>query len=137
MVLTEEQNILISLWSCDLQLYLRSVCWVADGVVILTNKKRPWVTRCIDRFAPKLTATFQSLKGLRIVYAKEALASQPRGARIFNGLPRGPPVKIVDRGVLREEQEETLTKAKLVAMQDEAKTFYSQYAGQSWKNILA
>jgi hypothetical protein len=137
MVLTEEQQTLMSRWSCALQLYLRSACSVADRVVILTNSKRPWVTRCIDRFAPKLTATFQSLKGLRIVYAKEALASQPRGARIFNGLPRGPPVKIVDRGVLREEQEETLTKAKLVAMQDEAKTFYSQYAGQSWKNILS
>jgi hypothetical protein len=135
--LSAEQEQLLDRWCSALHLYLKSVCSVADRCVILTNSTRDWVSNCVDRFAPRLKPMFSRHGGLHVVYARECLANRKRGSRILNGLPRGTPAKTVDSQVLHEEKQETLTKAKLVAMQHEAKKFYSQYPGQTWKNILS
>lgn len=109
---------------------------MSEHCVILTNSRRPWVSDCVARFAPNLEATFNR-QDIKIIYARETLQRQRRGSNAFNGQTRGLPVKHVHAEVQHQELEETLTKAKLVSMQQQAMEMYSQYPGQTWKNILS
>jgi len=65
----------------------------------------------------------------RVVYARECVKPSRReqGSRL--NVAQTPPSD--------EELTEEMTKAKYAAMKQEAKRFYSQYPGQSWKNILS
>jgi hypothetical protein len=131
--LSAEQNNLLERWRIALQLYIKTACSLSERCVILTNARRPWVTQCLERFAPDLQPMLSRDDGPRIVYAREALPSQ----RGDPGSSRGVPARYTDKDILAEEFQEMLTKAKYAAMRQEAKDFYSQYAEQTWKNILS
>lgn len=93
----------------------------------MTNAARPWVERCIDRFAPGVRPIFEK-SSLRIAYAREELSSR-RDNR---------PVKYADEGATTQEEfDDMLTKSKFKVMKREAKDFYSQYPEQTWKNIVS
>eukprot|EP00928_Gymnodinium_smaydae_P087899 TRINITY_DN72086_c0_g1_i1.p1 TRINITY_DN72086_c0_g1~~TRINITY_DN72086_c0_g1_i1.p1 ORF type:complete len:406 (-),score=84.99 TRINITY_DN72086_c0_g1_i1:18-1103(-) len=88
-------------------------------VVIVTLSREGWVKASCERFIPGLEETIQAL-GIKIIYA--GLGHEEENARF-------------------EESKENRTwhfaKLKADAIWDEASELYSQYEGQSWKNILS
>jgi len=131
MALSDEQLRLVDKWGSALELYLKMTCSLSNRCVILTNAKRPWVTQCVACLAPHLKPLFDREDGPVVVYAREA-AVRP-GHR-----PRSVGNPIWGRlGPSADVQRCELTSAKLAAMRQEAKRFYSQYPNQSWKNIIS
>jgi len=118
----------------NLKAFLSVACALSDRCAIITNSRSPWVDKCVDRFLPGLKEFMleqQASGRLKIIYAVELyMERQPRqhakGSR---------PVRKVVR--TDYESHEMLTAAKFYAMQREASSFYSQYQGQTWKNILS
>jgi len=131
--LSAEQDRLLILWSAALKVYLQTAKSLSERYVIVTNALRPWVSECIKRFAPSLQHLFEREDGPQVVYAREALSTTRGGP----GSPRGNPSRYTDQEVLAEEMDDLLKKAKFAAMQVEANRFYSQYKGQTWKNIIS
>jgi len=131
LVLSDEQERLLDKWGSALELYLKTTCSLSDHCVILTNAKRPWVTKCVERFVPRLKPLFDREDGPRVVYASEAAVRS--GVRPCSS---GNPARITLEPSPDERCYE-LTSAKLAAMRQEANRFYSQYPGQTWKNIIS
>mmetsp|Transcript_157729 Transcript_157729/g.278442 ORF Transcript_157729/g.278442 Transcript_157729/m.278442 type:complete len:387 (-) Transcript_157729:141-1301(-) len=130
--LTRQQQIQLDKWSTACYHYLCTACSIADRCTVVTNSVRPWVTDCIDRFAPSLKSLFDKEDGLQIVYAREAHKTATRG------LSSSPPVRWGSPSVAtREEHEEQLRAWKYAAMRKEAKAFYSRRKGQTWKNLIS
>jgi len=126
---TKKQRSDLGRWASETFLYLTVACSLSDRVVVVTNSRRPWVEDCVKHFAPNLLPLFDPEgAGLRVVYAREHLKPS-RSCR-----PTRPP-RVDDASP--EERDELQTKAKFYAMQKEVKDFYSQYEGQSWKNIIS
>jgi len=50
--------------------FLRAACGISDRCVILTNSKRPWVTTCINHFAPNLKPLIEQKPNLSILATK-------------------------------------------------------------------
>merc|ERR1712232_1454999 len=65
---------------------------------------------------------------IRVIYALEKLPMYQRESLV--------PAAHTTVEVMREEQVDRFTRAKKAAMKLEAKAFYSQYPGQTWKNII-
>jgi len=130
MELSDEQEGLLTQWRGVLQQYLSLVCSLTERCIILTNAMRPWVDRCIDRFAPNLRPFFDSTDRLRVIYARELLETK-RSSR--------PVRKAIDdeQFAWKEDLDEHLTQAKFKAMLGETKEFYSRYPQQTWKNIVS
>jgi len=131
MVLSAEQERLLDKWCSALEVYLKTTCSLSDHCVIVTNARRPWVTECIDRFAPGLKPLFARKDGPQIVYASEAAARSRR--RPSNP---GNPTRW-EEAPSPDERRLELTSAKLAAMRQEANRFYSRYSTQTWKNIIS
>lgn len=130
--LTGQQTAKLEKWSTACYQYIRTACNAADRCVVVTNSMRPWVTDCIDRFAPCLRSLFDEEDGLQIVYAREAHQSATRK------IGSSPPVRWGSPSVATaEEQDEMLRAWKYAAMRQEAKAFYSRRKGQTWKNLIS
>lgn len=133
---TEQQESLLESWREAVHLYLTCVCTVSKRVVILTNAKVGWVQSTIDCFAPRLNEILSRVDGPRVVYASEALKKCERGRCV--ALSRGlAPACNASTELSAAEAEFQLTRAKCAAMRLEATQFYSQYPGQTWKNIVS
>jgi hypothetical protein len=128
--LSADQERLVDKWCSALELYLKTACSLSKCVIV-TNAKRPWVTECIDRFAPRLKPLFDRDDGPQVVYANEAAARSGRRSS-----SKGNPTRWSEPAS-PEERSLELTSAKLAAMRHEAKSFYSQYPKQTWKNIIS
>jgi len=136
LALTPAQQQQIILWEDAVYQMLCVACGKSNRLSIVTNAKRPWVTDCIDRFAPRLKTLVERCSGgLNIVYAREAHAD----SRQYKDIARAPSPARYSAGdaTSPEEQEAVLTAWKFTAMQQEAIAFYTQYPGQTWKNILS
>jgi len=111
-----------------LKQFLSIACSLSNRCAIVTNSKRPWVDRCIDRFLPGLKNFMQMRQEsgeIVIIYAQECLPKEKGKLR---------PVR---RSIDAPAQQSALTTAKYHAMKKEATSFYSRYPGQTWKNILS
>eukprot|EP00928_Gymnodinium_smaydae_P061131 TRINITY_DN45289_c0_g1_i1.p1 TRINITY_DN45289_c0_g1~~TRINITY_DN45289_c0_g1_i1.p1 ORF type:complete len:342 (-),score=78.85 TRINITY_DN45289_c0_g1_i1:89-1114(-) len=131
---TEEQERQLQKWRESLSEYLSTACSLSTRCVIVTNAKAGWVESCVARFVPELQSLFDRSNGPRVVYARDALKASLRRSP---GSPRGSPTRYADDCMTEDEFHAELTKAKFVAMRQEAKKFYSQYPEQTWKNILS
>lgn len=136
------QQKLLEEWASALYDYLREACRLSAQVVIVTNSKTPWVrtsVECLAKFAPKLQELFASDDScscgvggeIKVVYAVDEM-NKSMIAESFCCQPKkqacAPSV---------DEEIERLTNAKYFVMDREVKAFYSQYARQTWKNILS
>mmetsp|Transcript_23330 Transcript_23330/g.66890 ORF Transcript_23330/g.66890 Transcript_23330/m.66890 type:complete len:379 (-) Transcript_23330:77-1213(-) len=125
-------------WREALTEFIEVACILSDRCVIITNSRRPWVSDCLDRFAPDLKPLFErSAKAPRVVYTNERLRpTRFRASQCMNLRP------VKDRHldltqVTPEEVQEECTHVKYNAMKQEAAAFYASYPNQSWKNILS
>lgn len=102
--------------------FLRCVCEHSRYVSIVTLAKSPWVENCIDSFAPELGRTVKEL-GIRVCYARDSANSETE----------------YDKHDFQSNEERamywTSVKAKAIGM--ECKRCYSQYPGQTWKNVIS
>lgn len=127
-------------WRGALQDFLLAACALSERCIILTNSKRPWVHTCVRRFVPEIQLLLEQDDSvdtdqeprLSVVYAREVLSSKKQRCQREASV----------RAVMHEtrsydEVAEQLTKAKRIAMKQEAKDFYSKYPGQTWKNIIS
>jgi hypothetical protein len=130
--LSEDQISQLEQWQTNVFLYLRTVCSLSTRVVVMTNSKRPWITKCIERWAPSLQQLFDREDGPSIVYAREFMRRRDSPSEA-----RGNPVLRVHAESLMEDLQQEYTKCKYLAMRREASRFYSQYPDQTWKNILS
>mmetsp|Transcript_139156 Transcript_139156/g.259492 ORF Transcript_139156/g.259492 Transcript_139156/m.259492 type:complete len:332 (+) Transcript_139156:64-1059(+) len=130
---SQEQERILDGWRDALVTYLRNACTVSKRVVIVTNAKPGWVESCINTFVPSLKPFFSQDGGPRIVYAVQALQLYDKRSAAHN---RGTPA-LWSAALSMEELHDQLIRGKFVAMQQEAKGFYSQYPDQTWKNIIS
>ncbi|CAD7942175.1 unnamed protein product [Amoebophrya sp. A25] len=91
-------------------------------VVIVTLARVPWVKLSCDNFFPRIGQLIKD-HDINIVYAQEARSSSDR--------EQDPPVN--DPAA----QEAFWTGKKQLAIRREVEHFYSQYPGQSWKNVIS
>uniref|UniRef100_A0A7S1WEL9 MIB/HERC2 domain-containing protein n=1 Tax=Alexandrium catenella TaxID=2925 RepID=A0A7S1WEL9_ALECA len=89
-------------------------------VVLVTLAKSPWVTVSCDHFFPAVGCLIQEL-GVPIIYAQEGSQVEYNKAEMTTS----------------ESIEKHWSMVKGKAISKEIGTFYSQYAGQSWKNIIS
>lgn len=132
-----KQEKLLDEWREALRNYLEEATRLSDMVAIVTNSKRPWITNCLERFAPDLLPIFTGPRAPKIVYAFEHL---PESKKVRSQCMNLRPVKhreIDLNQISQEESEEEMTHAKYLAMKAVASEFYSQYTGQSWKNLIS
>jgi hypothetical protein len=92
-------------------------------VALVTLARRPWVTDSCKHFYPGIQELIESLS-VKIIYA----AYTPAGERIDHS---------VAQSMCPEDATQYFAKLKGAAIARELKSFYSQYEGQSWKNILS
>mmetsp|Transcript_17719 Transcript_17719/g.37661 ORF Transcript_17719/g.37661 Transcript_17719/m.37661 type:complete len:378 (+) Transcript_17719:46-1179(+) len=132
--LSDEKEAALEVWQDALVECLTKSCALSSRCVIITNARRPWVTDCIDRFAPRLRPLIDRADGgLKIIYAvNDFQKSQMLKSQSLSLLPA---IEAARRPT-SDERTEHLTWAKYEAMRREAKRFYRKYSGQSWKNIL-
>mmetsp|Transcript_59558 Transcript_59558/g.103890 ORF Transcript_59558/g.103890 Transcript_59558/m.103890 type:complete len:333 (-) Transcript_59558:31-1029(-) len=131
--LRSEQESALAPWREALSLYMRRICMLSTRVVIVTNSKPGWVENTVKKFAPDLQDLFAEPGGVRVVYASEAMRAC---VRLSAGSLGGTPVLLADQSPTQQEFDDNLIRAKFHAMQREATEFYSQYPGQTWKNII-
>jgi len=137
--LTLEQERVLNEWREALMGCLREACSLSCRCLIVTNSQRPWVEDCVGRFVPELRPMLgRRTGGVKVVYAGEHLRDSKRLISQCRNLR---PVRYREPDVIPErtddEMQEELTMAKYAAMKQETTAFYSQYPGQSWKNILS
>jgi len=124
-------------WRQALREYLEQACALSSRCCIITNSRRPWVSDCIERFCPELKELFDRPSGPRVIYAGERLpVTRTFRSQCMDLRPVKNRVQDL-RCMTAEELEEELTLAKYMAMRSEARSFYSQYPNQSWKNLLS
>jgi len=119
--LPEEVQTQLQTWRETLRQYLLTACSLSKRVAIVTNAREPWVADCIDNFAPNVKQLFEQEECLLIIYARESIAARHQN----------------DTTLSHDEMAVQYTKAKYNAMRQQAKSFYSQYADQTWKNIIS
>jgi len=97
------------------------LAWQLSGkVIVVTLARSPWVTEASVFFFPKVAELIKEL-GIKVVYASGA-----------DGLRPKPPPRLTD-----EQLEEFWGSVKGEAIGKEVREFYTQYEGQSWKNIIS
>jgi len=139
-------------WQRAVKEFLGRACAVSDRCVILTNSRKPWVTSCLGQFAPELKSAFEGSDGPIIVYAPEVLKEKMKQESDKNACWEcfkpylntccGGLAQFLENemSLMRERVPQPFfdcTQAKLTAMKREAAEFYSQYPGQTWKNIIS
>eukprot|EP00931_Biecheleriopsis_adriatica_P090377 TRINITY_DN64377_c0_g1_i1.p1 TRINITY_DN64377_c0_g1~~TRINITY_DN64377_c0_g1_i1.p1 ORF type:complete len:347 (+),score=76.71 TRINITY_DN64377_c0_g1_i1:58-1041(+) len=117
----------LTAWATALECLLGTASEVAGCLAIVTNAKRPWVEDCIATYAPQLKELFSRTGGPKVVYAREELRQRRRKSSLEYRMWFGK----------EEAMRVELTQAKLLAMQNIVKDFYTSYSGQSWKNVLS
>mmetsp|Transcript_56635 Transcript_56635/g.134914 ORF Transcript_56635/g.134914 Transcript_56635/m.134914 type:complete len:409 (+) Transcript_56635:65-1291(+) len=137
-------------WREALYQFLCTACSLSDRCVIVTNATRPWVDGCINRFAPNLRPLFdRETGGPTVVYADEALRAAQEERRqyyrpqssddgcCFQFFRRVLGRKAASKNPSMHQTVDLYTAGKSAAMRREASRFYSQYLGQTWKNVLS
>jgi len=123
-------------WRDALFNYLTEATCLSDRCVIITNSKKTWVENCVRRFAPNLAKFFGEGPGdqrrVKVVYSVERLNQSKKLRHKQTDLR-----PVMRRQKTREELEDEQTRAKYTAMRKEVAAFYSQYPGQSWKNVIS
>jgi len=103
---------------------LKIALTVAARVLIVTLAEPPWVANSITDYFPELRGKLEEL-GVQVVYARNILAKNIGGA--------------YNKQDFKDDEEKELfwmgVKAKAIAQQ--CGDFYSQYEGQSWKNVIS
>jgi len=94
-------------------------------VVVVTLAAKGWVEQACRLFYPKVGEVLRNLQ-IKIVNAQEKM-KQRQG---YNVLPNGKPVD-------PSSMEEFYGLLKGRAISEEIEKFYSQYEGQTWKNVLS
>mmetsp|Transcript_60427 Transcript_60427/g.179948 ORF Transcript_60427/g.179948 Transcript_60427/m.179948 type:complete len:522 (-) Transcript_60427:116-1681(-) len=89
-------------------------------VVLVTLAKSPWVSVSCDHFFPAVGLLIQEL-GVPVIYAQDAAQVEYNKAEMTSS----------------EILEKHWSQVKGKAIAKEIGMFYSQYAGQSWKNIIS
>jgi len=89
-------------------------------VVLVTLAKSPWVSVSCDHFFPAVGMLIQEL-GVPVIYAQEGTQVEYNKADMTTS----------------ENIEKHWSKVKGRAIAKEIRMFYSQYEGQSWKNIIS
>eukprot|EP00928_Gymnodinium_smaydae_P028511 TRINITY_DN21727_c0_g1_i1.p1 TRINITY_DN21727_c0_g1~~TRINITY_DN21727_c0_g1_i1.p1 ORF type:complete len:550 (-),score=112.54 TRINITY_DN21727_c0_g1_i1:99-1748(-) len=88
-------------------------------VVLVTLARAPWVTLSCDLYYPEIGQLLKELD-LKIVYAQEGVQVD------------------YDKKKMSDDQvQDYYTSMKANAIYREVEAFYSQYEGQSWKNIIS
>lgn len=96
----------------------------SNHVIILTLARSPWIENCVRYFAPWFGKVLRNLE-IPIVYAREAVF----GARDDEYNKRDFETD--------EEEMAYWTNIKSEAIEQEVARCYSQYEGQSWKNVIS
>eukprot|EP00929_Paragymnodinium_shiwhaense_P069582 TRINITY_DN35090_c0_g1_i1.p1 TRINITY_DN35090_c0_g1~~TRINITY_DN35090_c0_g1_i1.p1 ORF type:complete len:511 (-),score=100.57 TRINITY_DN35090_c0_g1_i1:200-1732(-) len=149
----EYVNAALEPWREAVRDYLNAACALSDRCVVVTNSKRPWVDVCVERFAPDLKPIFKGARGrLQVIYADEVSTEEsPCGQASSASSAKARPASCGDgclSGVFScwrrtegraswQDVADQLTAAKRAAMEKEARSFYSRYPGQTWKNVLS
>jgi len=124
---------LLAGWRAAVYTYLVTATKLSARCVIVTNARRPWIDNCCKVFAPELMPMIDEKTGtVGVVYANEVPLGKRR-TRIKDCLI--PTAKTVEDEAFATQ--EKLTKQKQAAMHRETSRFYSQYPGQTWKNIFS
>lgn len=107
------------------QEFAKLSCKLSRNVIIVTLAKAPWVTNCMRNFAPSLAKTLQRLK-IPIVYARKYEKKGGSDAKY-------------DRKEFSSNEEclAYWTGVKAAAIHAECTRCYSQYEGQTWKNVIS
>jgi len=121
-------------WRTSVYQYLSMACSLTERCVIVTNSRRPWVSKCVKTFFPELWMLIKSKEAsgrLAIIYAQENFNKKRERDSQRRFVPA--------RDILPDsaDHREYLMAAKLYAMKREAQHFYSQYKWQTWKNIIS
>jgi len=116
-------------WRESLGGFLGNLRSMSERCVIVTNSKRPWVEKCVRRFAPQLLYIFQGNFGVEVVYASEVTMKKVRARGGLRPLARDATSDL--------QMSDYLMKQKQEAMRKSAQEFYSRYPGQTWKNVLS
>lgn len=122
-------------WCESVYQFLSVACTLSDRVVIVTNARIGWVEECVIRFAPSLKGLLEDPLGPRVVYAVHLLEEHTRQRRYRSSGLR--PVWHAQACTQDSCMDEYLMDAKYVAMKQQVKQFYSQYPGQTWKNVTS
>eukprot|EP00931_Biecheleriopsis_adriatica_P090440 TRINITY_DN6441_c0_g1_i1.p1 TRINITY_DN6441_c0_g1~~TRINITY_DN6441_c0_g1_i1.p1 ORF type:complete len:410 (-),score=47.63 TRINITY_DN6441_c0_g1_i1:59-1288(-) len=142
----EELKLEMRRWQDAVLSFLSVACALSDRCVIVTNAKKGWVDRCINRFVPELRQLFERKQGgLKIVHAMDTHLQEAK-LQMCPQIDQCTPCWV--RGVVGCFESLTakprsvptgasLTAAKHRAMKTEALDFYSRYIGQTWKNIVS
>lgn len=135
--LSDDQQRKLDMWEDAVYQFLSMALSRSERCSIVTNSRRPWVEDCVNRFAPRLRPVFDHReRAPHVIYAREAFqAQQHTTPKAFENT--GIPAKHVDAHLIEEEHTERCTAWKYAAMKQEAKSFYSQYPNQTWKNIIS
>ncbi|CAD7971241.1 unnamed protein product [Amoebophrya sp. A25] len=99
-------------FEAESELLLRHAATHAE-VLIVTLAKRPWIDMSVEHLTPKLGQVVRELK-IPMLYAQE-----------FSHLAEG------------ETREQQYAYMKGLAIASGVDRFYSQYAGQTWKNVIS
>lgn len=138
----------LKVWRSAALDYLTTAASLSGHCVILTNSQRPWVANCVAKFLPEASHLIGDGPGqVSVVYADESLVTMRKGRRRSSATSTsGNALRLPDEGLrparfLVADRAQSIRdqcmSAKRAAMEFEANRFYSQYPGQTWKNILS
>jgi len=99
---------------------LLRLCASYGKVVLVTLAKAPWVTESCNNFYPGIGELLKQLD-VKIVYAQEGMAIDQSQVRSLSV----------------QQAELFWGRIKGKAISKEIRSFYSQYDGQSWKNVIS
>eukprot|EP00929_Paragymnodinium_shiwhaense_P036394 TRINITY_DN19514_c0_g1_i1.p1 TRINITY_DN19514_c0_g1~~TRINITY_DN19514_c0_g1_i1.p1 ORF type:complete len:455 (+),score=118.79 TRINITY_DN19514_c0_g1_i1:173-1537(+) len=143
MLLEPQEEQKLERWREALKEHVEMALALSSHVCVVTNAKRPWVSRCIDAFCPNLAYLFEDDEEKRVGTPTSAPVTSGRCCIVYANEKLPPrqqmamPVRHTFHKASPEEDDERLTSAKKHAMKLQAKAFYSQRRGQTWKNILS
>lgn len=109
---------------------------LSSKTVIITNATCPWVTDSCRIFMPGLLPYFEGPEAtIPVMYARNVLTDAPPSKRWMTRVGVDP--RFPDRSLGEEEKAALYTLAKELCMRKVVKSFYTQYPGQSWKNLIS
>lgn len=138
-------------WRKAVYEFLCSACSSSGRCVVVTNSRRPWVDKCVDRFVPELRPLLDADR-FGVVYADEVFrrsrtssqAPKTMGAQSSCGCLSGL-VTWVQQLIEDEDMEDLLSSrhghdmkdAKVFAMESEAASYFSKCPGGRWENVIS
>lgn len=106
------------------QAFLRTASENARYVVVVTLAKAPWVDTCMRNYVPGLAKTLEVLC-IPVVYARDHVGGAVGREEDY------------DKAEFEAQGSSYWTAVKAVAIRDQCERCYSQYPGQTWKNVLS